>query len=390
MPELLSPIPYGRQDIDDADIAAVFAVLRSDFLTQGPAVGAFERAVAAVCGAHHVVAVGNATQGLHLACLAADLGPGDLLWTSPISFLASANCARYCGADVDFVDIDPSTFNMSPDALEAKLIVAERAGRLPKIVVPVHLGGEPCDMDRIEALSRRFGFAVIEDAAHAIGARYRGRPVGSGPSRMTVFSFHPVKVATTGEGGAIATDDDAVARRLRRLASHAMTRDPAEMDRPSDGPWYYQQIELGFNCRMTDIQAALGTSQLARLDRFLARRREIAARYDEDFANTALVPQRRDPRNSSALHLYVVRLRAGAGRIGHREAHERLRADGVMVNLHYIPIYLQPYYRRLGFAPGHCPEAERYYAEAISLPMYAALTEAQRRRVVDAVKRHCA
>jgi UDP-4-amino-4,6-dideoxy-N-acetyl-beta-L-altrosamine transaminase len=389
-PENARPIPYGRQDIDDADIAAVVTVLRSDYLTQGPAVGAFEAAVAKVSGARHAVAVGNATQGLHIACVAAGLGAGDLLWTSPISFLASANCARYCGADVDFVDIDPDTYNMSPDALAAKLEAAEKAGRLPKVVVPVHLAGEPCAMDRIHALSRRYGFAVIEDAAHAIGARQGQAPIGSGPSLMSVFSFHPVKIVTTGEGGAVVTNDDAIARRLRRLASHAMTRDPAEMDGPSDGPWYYQQTELGFNYRMTDIQAALGVSQLKRIDSFIARRHDIAAAYDADFANLPVAPQRRDPANRSALHLYILRLHEGAAKLGHREAHERLRADGILVNLHYIPIYLQPYYRKLGFLPGHCPEAERYYREAISLPIFATLSEAERRRVVEAVRKHCA
>jgi len=390
MPERHQPIPYGRQDIDEADIAAVVSVLRSDFVTQGPAVTAFEEAVMRATGARHAIAVGNATQGLHVACIAAGLGPGDLLWTSPVSFLASANCARYCGADVDFVDIDPATFNMSPDALAAKLEAASKSGRLPKVVVPVHLGGEPCDMERIHALARRYGFAVIEDAAHAIGAQYRGKPIGSGPSLMSVFSFHPVKIVTTGEGGAVVTNDEAVARRLRRLVSHAMTRDPADMDASSHGPWYYQQVELGFNYRLTDIQAALGTSQFKRIEAFIARRQEIAAAYDRDFANLPLVPQRRDPGNRSALHLYILRLRRGATKIGQREFHERLRADGVLVNLHYIPIYLQPYYRRLGFKPGHCPEAENYYAEAVSLPMYAALSEDQRRRVVETVRRHLA
>lgn len=390
MPEAVRPIPYGRQDIDDSDIAAVVAVLRSDYVTQGPAVTAFEEAVKSATGARHAVAVGNATQGLHVACVAAGLGPGDRLWTSPVSFLASANCARYCGAEVDFVDTDPATFNMSPDALTAKLESAEKSGRLPKVVVPVHLGGEPCDMERIHALARRYGFVVIEDAAHAIGAEYRGKRIGAGPSLMTVFSFHPVKIVTTGEGGAVVTNDDNVARRLRCLSSHAMTRDQSEMDEASHGPWYYQQIELGFNYRLTDIQAALGASQFKRLEDFIARRRDIAAAYDRDFADLPLVPQRRDPRNRSALHLYIARLDLKRSKIGQREFHERLRADGILVNLHYIPIYLQPYYRKLGFAPGHCPEAESYYREAVSLPMYAALSEEQRRRVAVAARRHLA
>lgn len=380
-------IPYGRQDISDADIAAVVEVLRSDWLTQGPAIERFEAAVAAYCEVPYAVAVCNATAALHIACLAAGLGPGGLLWTSPNTFVASANCALYCGARVDFVDIDPYCYNMDIDALEQKLVRAEQQGGLPDVVVPVHFAGQSCDMARIAALAERYGFKVIEDAAHAVGGRYRDRPVGScAYSDMTVLSFHPVKVITTGEGGMVLTGDAGLAERLRRLRSHGITRDPAAMDCAPDGAWYYQQIELGFNYRMTDLQAALGVSQMTRLDQFVARRHALAARYDGLLEGLALAVPQRDAAAHSAFHLYVVRLRGnGAGR-SHRQVFDALRARGIGVNVHYIPVHTQPYYRQLGFRQGDFPQAEAYYAEALSLPLFPGLTEAAQDQVVAALR----
>ena len=369
-------IPYGRQSLDQADIDAVVQVLKSDWLTQGPTLEQFEAAVARYCEAGHGVAVCNATAALHIACLAADLGPGDWLWTTPNTFLASANCARYCGAQVDFVDIDPLTWNLDAQALARKLEQAEQAGRLPKVLIPVAFSGQSCDMRAIAALAERYGFVVIEDASHAVGARYAGRPVGCGEyAAMTVFSFHPVKIITTGEGGMVLTNRPELAERLRRLRSHGMTRDPAQMDEASHGPWYYQQVELGFNYRMTDIQAALGLSQLARLDAFVERRRVLAARYQTLLADLPLQLPTAQVDAESAWHLYVVRLHTERIGNSHRQVFEALRGAGVGVNLHYIPVHLQPYYRALGFAPGDFPEAERYYGQALTLPLYPALSE---------------
>ena len=377
-------IPYGRQQIDQADIDAVVATLQSDWLTQGPAIARFERAIAEHCEAKHGVAVCNATAALHIACLALDLGPGELLWTTPNTFVASANCGRYCGADVDFVDIDPRTWNMCPQQLANKLEAAKLAGRLPKIVVPVAFSGQSCDMARIRELSRQYGFYVIEDASHAVGASYRGRPVGCGDyADMTIFSFHPVKIITTGEGGLILTNNDDLAERLARLRSHGITRDTALMQGESDGPWYYQQLELGYNYRMTDIQAALGYSQWQRLGVFLARRRALAARYDALLADLPLQLPHRQAEAESAWHLYVVRVQGG---LDHRKVFDALRAAGIGVNLHYIPVHTQPYYQALGFKQGDYPEAERYYAEAISLPMYAALQDGEQDQVVAALR----
>lgn len=381
-------IPYGRQDISQADIDAVVAVLQSDFLTQGPQVPAFEAAVAEYCGVSHALAVNSATSALHIACLALGLGPGDRLWTSPITFVASANCALYCGAEVDFVDIDPRTYNLCPEALERKLTEAESQGRLPKIVVPVHLCGQPCDMRRIHELAQRFGFKVIEDASHAIGGRYQGQPIGNCRySDITVFSFHPVKIITTAEGGMALTNDAVLAERMALLRSHGITRDSAQMTHAADGPWYYQQIELGFNYRMTELQAALGLSQLQRLDQFVARRHELAARYDRLLAELPVVTPWQHPDSYSGLHLYVIRLRLDKIDRRHRQVFEALREQGIGVNLHYIPVHTQPYYAQMGFSSGDYPEAERYYAEAISLPMYAIMTEAQQDEVVRALKR---
>lgn len=371
-------IPYGRQDIDGADIAAVVAVLESDWLTQGPEVPRFEAALAARCGAAGGVAVNSATSALHLACLALGLGPGDMGWAVPNTFVASANCLRYCGAAVDFVDIDPRTLNMSVPALADKLHQAKRAGRLPKVVIPVHFAGRSCDMAAIGELAREFGFRVIEDASHAVGAASAGQPVGAcRHSDLTVFSFHPVKVMTTGEGGMLIAQEPALLRHLARLRSHGITRDGAEMEGQSEGPWYYQQVELGYNYRMTDLQAALGASQLTRLDGFLARRRELARRYDRLLAD---LPLDRPPLDDeSAWHLYAVRLHDASRR---RTVFDRMRAADIGVNVHYIPVHLQPDYRRLGFKGGDFPVAEAYYAGALSLPLHARLTEPEQDFVV--------
>ena len=376
-------IPYGRQDISQADVDAVVEVLTSDFLTQGPAVPRFEAAVAAVVGAAHAVAVNSATSALHIACVALGLGPGDLLWTVPNTFVASANCGRYCGADVDFVDIDPATFTMCPKALATKLVKAVADGRLPKVLVPVHMCGQPADMVAISALAREHGILVIEDASHAIGASLLTRPIGDCYwSDICVFSFHPVKIITTAEGGMATTNDLALARAMKMLRSHGITRDPALMTHPPDGPWYYQQLLLGYNYRMTELQAALGLSQLGRLKEFVDRRHQVADRYASLLSGLAVIPQAPLAGARSALHLYVVRVKEQ----NHRAVFEALRAAGIGVNLHYIPVHLQPYYRDLGFGPGQFPEAETYYTQAFSLPMYPGLTEAAQDRVVTALK----
>jgi UDP-4-amino-4,6-dideoxy-N-acetyl-beta-L-altrosamine transaminase len=383
-------IPYGRQSISEADIQAVVAVLRSDWLTQGPAVPAFEKAVAEHCGARHAVAVNSATSALHLACLALDVGPGDRVWTSAITFVASANCALYCGAEVDFVDIDPRTYNMSVEHLARKLAEAESAGALPKVVIPVHLCGQPCDMAAIQALGRRYGFRIIEDASHCIGGRYRGEPIGNCRySDIAVFSFHPVKIITTAEGGMAMTNDPALARRMELLRTHGITRDGGEMTHAPDGPWYYQQTALGYNYRMTDVQAALGLSQMSRLEELLARRHARAARYDALLAELPVVLPWQHPDGYSGLHLYVIRLKLGEIRKTHREVFQAMRDAGIGVNLHYIPVPRQPYYERMGFKHADFPEAERYYAEAISLPMYPALSDQQQDTVVAALRKAC-
>lgn len=381
-------IPYGRQDITQADIEAVVQVLQSDFLTQGPMVPRFEQAVAGHVGAAHALAVNSATSALHIACLALGLGPGDLLWTSPVTFVASANCALYCGAEVDFVDIDPRTYNLCPQALEQKLQAAERLGRLPKVVVPVHLCGQPCDMQAIHRLAKRYGFRIIEDASHAIGGRYRGEFIGNCRfSDITVFSFHPVKIITTAEGGMALTNDAALAERMALLRSHGITREPSRMTHEADGPWYYQQIDLGFNYRMTELQAALGVSQLERLDRYVARRHQLAARYDQLLAGLPVATPWQHPDGYSGLHLYVIRLHLDSLEVSHREVFESLREQGIGVNLHYIPVHTQPFYEAQGFRVGDFPEAERYYREAISLPMYQTLTDAQQDEVIAALRK---
>jgi UDP-4-amino-4,6-dideoxy-N-acetyl-beta-L-altrosamine transaminase len=375
-------IPYGRQDITQEDINAVVAVLKSDFLTQGPCVPAFEVAVAKHVGAAHAVAVNSATSALHIACLALGLGPGDWLWTTPITFVASANCGLYCGAQVDFVDIDPRTYNLCPQALERRLISAQATGRLPKVVVAVHLCGQSCDMQSIYALSQRFGFRIIEDASHAIGGKYKGEFIGNCRyCDITVFSFHPVKIITTAEGGMALTNDSKLADKMALLRSHGITRDVAQMTHTPDGPWYYQQIDLGFNYRMTELQAALGISQMSRLDEYVARRHQLAARYEDLLDNFPVTLPWQHPDSYSGLHLYVIRLQTNK-----LQVFESLRKEGIGVNLHYIPVHTQPYYQQMGFKSGDFPEAERYYTEAISLPMFQTMSEAQQDKVVAAIR----
>ncbi len=379
-------IPYGRQEITQADIDAVVEVLKSDFLTQGPAVPRFEQLVASHVGAEHALAVNSATSALHIACLALELGVDDYLWTTPITFVASANCALYCGAQVDFVDIDPNTYNLCPQALRRKLEVAEGEGRLPKVLVAVHLCGQPCDMQAIHALSQRYGFRVIEDASHAIGGKYRGEFIGSGRySDITVFSFHPVKIITTAEGGMALTNDAQLAGRMALLRSHGITRDPEAMTHESDGPWYYQQVELGFNYRMTELQAALGVSQMDRLDDYVASRHQLAARYDKLLQVLPVTTPWQHSDGYSGLHLYVIRLQLDKTARTHLQVFESLREQGIGVNLHYIPVHTQPYYAAMGFQPEDFPEAQQYYREAISLPMFQTMTEAQQDAVIAAL-----
>lgn len=381
-------IPYGRQEITQADIDAVVDVLKSDFITQGPCVPRFETAVADYCQVECAVATNSATSALHLACCSLGLGVGDRLWTSPITFVASANCGLYCGADVDFVDIDAATYNISVAALKKKLEQAKRAGTLPKVLVIVHLCGQSCEMEKIHALGQRYGFSIIEDASHAVGGHYQGQPVGNCRySDITVFSFHPVKIITTAEGGMALTNREDLAAKMDLLRSHGITRDPALMSRESDGPWYYEQIDLGFNYRMTELQAALGLSQLDRLEQYVKRRHELADRYDWLLSDLPLTVPCQHPDSYSSFHLYVIRLQLDKISKSHRQVFEALREQGIGVNLHYIPVHTQPYYRRIGFKEGDFPEAERYYAEAISLPLFPQLTEKQQDRIVETLEK---
>jgi UDP-4-amino-4,6-dideoxy-N-acetyl-beta-L-altrosamine transaminase len=375
----MSFIPYGRQDINQTDIDAVVDVLQSDFLTQGPVVPAFEKAIGGYCGAQHAVAVNSATSALHIACLALGVGKGDVVWTSPITFVASANCALYCGATVDFVDIDPRTYNLSIEPLAEKLALAEKAGKLPKVVIPVHLCGQPCDMAGIYALGQQYGFKIIEDASHAIGGRYKGEPIGSGRySDITVFSFHPVKIITSGEGGMAVTNDPMLAKHMRLLRSHGISSAQEDMSaRPEQEIWNYQQIDLGFNYRMTDLQAALGLSQMQRLDLFVEQRHEIAKRYDLLLADLPVVTPWQHSDSYSGLHLYVIRLNSAEINKTQRQIYNALYSADIGVNVHYIPVYRQPYYEKMGFRAGYCPEAEKYYSEVISIPMYPGLTSEQ-------------
>ncbi len=381
-------IPYGRQDITDADVAAVAEVLRSDWITQGPVIERFERAVAKYCGAKYAVAVSSGTAALHISCLVAGLGAGDYLWTSPNTFVASANCALYCGAQVDFVDIDPRTYNMSPERLAEKLSLAVANNRLPKVVVPVHFSGQSCAMQRIHELAVEYGFIVIEDASHAVGGDYKQSKVGSCAfSDMTVFSFHPVKIITTGEGGMVLTNREDLYEKLVRLRSHGITRDPRVMLGEPDGPWYYQQIDLGYNYRMADLQAALGLSQLQRIDAFVTRRRELAARYAQALHDLPLMLPGQHPDSYSAYHLYVIRLNLQLLGKTRLDVFQALRQAGIGVNVHYIPVHTQPYYRRLGFERGDFPEAERYYDEAITLPLFYTLSEEDQNYVIDNLRK---
>ncbi len=380
-------IPYGRQDISKQDIQAVVDVLHSDWLTQGPAVPRFEVAVAEYCGADHAVAVCNATAALHLACLALDLRSGDILWTSPNTFVASANCALYCGASIDFVDIDTRTYNMSVEALREKLEYAEREGRLPKIVVPVHFAGQSCEMREIKTLADRYNFRIIEDASHAIGGKYLGKAVGNCHySDITIFSFHPVKIITTGEGGMALTNNLELAEKMRLLRSHGITRNPAQMSGERDGDWYYQQIELGYNYRMTDIQAALGASQMLRLDEFVSKRHALAKRYDLTLHDLPLTLPRQHPDSRSAYHLYVICIELSKLNKTRHKIFDGLRKAGIHANVHYIPVHLQPYYRQMGFKPTDFPQAEMYYSEAISLPMFPRLSEQDQDQVIRVLK----
>lgn len=380
-------LPYGRQSIDEADILAVIEVLKSDFLTQGPAITRFEKAVADWCGVKHGIAMANGTATLHCAAKALGLGHGDYLWTSPITFVASANAGRYCGAKVDFVDVDPGTILMCPDRLEAKLQQAEKDGKLPKVVVPVHFAGQSCDMPRIHELGQKFGFRILEDAAHSLGGSFAQERTGNCRwSDAVSHSFHPVKIVTSGEGGMITTKDDELAWRIATLRTHGITRDVSRMVGESEGPWYYQQVELGFNYRMTDIQAALGASQMNKLESFAARRREIADLYDRELAGMPLSPLARDPRGVSGWHLYMIRLHLSEIQPTRRQVFERLREQGIGVNVHYIPVHLQPDYQKLGFAAGMFPEAERYYEECITLPMFPDMTDKDVRRVKLAIE----
>ena len=379
-------IPYGRQEITQADIDVVISVLKSDFLTQGPMVPKFEAAVATYCGAEHALAVNSATSALHIACLALGLDRGDWLWTTPITFVASANCGLYCGAQVDFVDIDSRTYNMFPIALERKLVQAERDGKLPKVVVPVHLCGQPCDMVAIQALAQRFDFKIIEDASHAIGGKYDGEPIGNCHySDITIFSFHPVKIITTAEGGMALTNSAELANKMELFRSHGITRDPAQMTHASDGPWYYQQIELGYNYRMTELQAALGVSQMARLNDYVTRRHQLARRYDALLADLPVTTPWQHTDSYSGLHLYPIRLQLDHIQKSHLQVFESLRLQGIGVNLHYIPVHTQPYYERLGYNPEDFPQAQAYYREAISLPMYQSLSDDQQDQVITSL-----
>lgn len=376
-------IPYGKQDITQDDLDAVLEVLQSDFLTQGPVVPRFETKISNYVGANHAVACNSATSALHIACLALGLGSGDLLWTSPISFVASANCGLYCGASIDFVDINPITFNICPDLLDIKLKRAKKNNSLPKIIVLVHMAGNPSDLERIYTLAKNYKIKIIEDASHAVGAKYKQKSIGScAYSDVTIFSFHPVKIITTGEGGMALTNSDEVAERMQLLRAHGITRDESKMSQ-NDGPWYYQQIELGFNYRMTDIQAALGISQFERLESYVEKRNQIANFYHEELSNLPLQTPKIQDNVFSSYHLYIIRLDLNHLSSSHHDIFSSLRDSGIGVNLHYIPIHLQPYYKNLGFQEGDFPNAETFYKEAISLPIFPTISDQSLKEVVN-------
>ena len=379
-------IPYGRQDINQADIQSVIDVLQSDFLTQGPAVPAFEVAVSQYCHSQYALAVNSATSALHIACLALGVGKGDSVWTSPITFVASANCALYCGASIDFVDIDPRTYNMSVQQLAEKFELAEKEGKLPKVVIPVHLCGQPCEMEEIHKLGQKYHFKIIEDASHAIGGRYQNEPIGNCKySDITIFSFHPVKIITTAEGGMALTNNQLLAKKMDLLRSHGITRDPKLMTHKPDGDWYYQQIDLGFNYRMTDLQAALGISQMQRLDQFAPQRHKLAKNYNHLLAGLPLTLPWQHPDGYSGLHLYVIRLQLAKTRKTYKQVFTELRESGIGVNVHYIPVHTQPYYKAMGFQETDFPESRKYYAEAISLPMFPKITKQQQVYICDSL-----
>lgn len=381
-------ISYGKQDINQTDIDAVVEVLNSNFLTQGPVVPVFEKTVASYCGAQYGVAVNSATSALHVACRALGVGKGDVVWTSSITFVASANCALYCGAKVDFIDIDPRTYNLSLECLSEKLELAKTTGTLPKVIIPVHLTGQACDMARIHELGQKYGFKIIEDASHAIGAKYMDETVGHCKySDVTVFSFHPVKIITTGEGGMALTNNIKLAQKMRLLRSHGITNDLEDMNpRPPGELWNYQQIDLGFNYRMTDIHAALGLSQFQRLDEFVNTRHEIASRYNQLLSELPIITPLQETYAYSSFHLYVIRLNLKDINKTQRQIYDALHRAGILVNLHYIPVYRHPYFEKMGFIKGYCPEAERYFSEAITLPIYPNLTEVEQDQVVAALK----
>ena len=379
-------IPYARQSISKLDLNAVAEVLQSDYLTQGPVVPAFEEAIAHLVAARFAVAGNSATSMLHIACLALGVTTGDLVWTSPISFVASANCALYCGAEIDFVDIDSESFNMSPIALAAKLELAKKSNRLPKVIIPVHMGGQSCDMQSIGSLARQYDIKVIEDASHAIGGTYNSQRIGNcAHSDITIFSFHPVKIITSGEGGMATTQDEGLAHDMRMLRSHGITRDESEFEFTNDGPWYYEQQELGFNYRLTDIAAALGLSQLQRIDSFIKQRNSIAARYNEAFVSTLVAAPHIASNSVSAFHLYIARCDFENLKVTRVQLFQKMKDMGVLLNLHYIPIYRQPYFAKMGFDRKTFPNAERYYAQAFSIPMYADLTETDQTTVISSL-----
>lgn len=380
-------IPYGRQDITEQDILEVERVLRSSNLTQGPAVPKFEQAVIANCDAKYAVAANSATSALHIACMAIELGDGDWLWTSPNTFVASSNCGLYCGASVDFVDIDPKTFNMSVSALEQKLVTAKAQDKLPKVVVPVHFSGQPCDMKSIYELGLKYGFKIIEDASHAVGGKYLSEPIGNCRySDITIFSFHPVKIVTSAEGGMAMTNNPNLAEKMRLFRSHGITRTPSLMTKPMEGPWYYQQVELGLNYRMTDLQGALGASQMSRLTSYVSQRHKLARRYDELLKDFPVITPHQEDYGYSAYHLYVILLQLENIRVSHLEVFEALRAKEIIVNLHYIPVHTQPYYQNMGFQYGDFPVAEEYYKKAISIPLFPKLTFEEQDYVVESLR----
>ena len=381
-------IPYGKQEINQTDIDSIVSVLKSDFLTQGPQTPAFEKCVSDYCGASSAVAVNSATSALHIACLALGLGKGDWLWTSPNTFVASANCGLYCGANVDFVDIDPKTYNLCAEELEKKLIQARKDNNLPKLVIPVHFAGQSCNMKKISSLSKEYGFSVIEDASHAIGGRYRGKSIGCCQySDITVFSFHPVKIITTAEGGLATTNDPSLAVKMKSLRNHGITQDVSLMVSASEGDWYYEQLALGFNYRMTELQGALGLSQMKRLDEFVARRHECQEYYDELLCDVSVVTPFQSPDSYSSLHLYPILLDQGQVNKSREQVFKELRASGIGVNVHYIPVHMQPYYKDRGFKKGDFPKSENYYKSVISIPLFQSLTKQMQDEVVETLGR---